>query len=267
MVSEISEKTFSDKHIKEINRMASHGNRTANRPLHHHHLNEVNLHVVGRSDSSLASNPDLSTQLEFIILLTNVPGSASVLHFNSYKSKSVARSVLSGETHAFADVFDAAFSIRHELQRILSKSIKLTMLTDGVSLFKVLLNSKMMSERRLMIDNSAARQAYESGAIDYIGWNPNKVNAANVMTKMGLCDELKKFLQTHVLHTLIKTVLKASFVQLPLNSEELTIPLESEPGECESGRIASEPSTTIGLQREPVVANMITVTPAFDLFV
>lgn len=67
------------------------------------------------------------------------------------------RSVLAAETNAFADAFDAACSIRNDIQRILKREVNLTMLTDSMTSFEVLVNSSIMKEKRLMIDVSAAR--------------------------------------------------------------------------------------------------------------
>ena len=139
---------------------------------------------------------------------------------------------MGGETHAFADAFDAAYTIRNDLQRLLNKDVKLTMLTDSMSLFKVLINSSIMTEKRLMIDISAAREAYENSDIDHIGWIPTSSNLANGLTKHGICPTLNAFLSSHQLDATVKTVVDGRFVDLPLTSEEFG-PSEREIAECE----------------------------------
>ena len=185
-------------------------------------LDEESLHVVAFADSSFANNLDLTSQLGIMILLTDSSGSANVLHFNSYKSKRVVRSVLGGETYAFADAFDISFTIRHDLRNTLQKDIKLTLLTDSMSLFKVIVNSSITTEKRLMIHISAVREAYERSDMDYIGWIPSKFNIANGLSKLGVCRTLSEFLQNHKLNQEIRTVVNGRFRSLPLSSRELT---------------------------------------------
>lgn len=112
---------------------------------------------------------DLSTLFRYIILLCDDSEKANVLHYSSYKSKRIVRSVLGGEVHAFADAYDATFTIRNDLKRLLKRDSKLTVLTDSMSLFKVVINSSTMTEARLMIDIPAAREAYEANVTDHIG--------------------------------------------------------------------------------------------------
>ena len=108
--------------------------------------------MVAFADSSFAKKLDLSSQLGVMIVLSDSSGRANLMHYNSYKSKRVVRSVRGGEMYAFDDAFDAAFSIRHDLQRLLKKDVRLTLLTDSMSLFKVIVNSTITTEKRLMID-------------------------------------------------------------------------------------------------------------------
>lgn len=64
--------------------------------------------------------------------------------------------------HAFADSFDQAYSLRHDLRQMLGIELPLMMLTDSDSLFKVITSSSSVtSEKRLMIDLRATREAYE----------------------------------------------------------------------------------------------------------
>lgn len=98
---------------------------------------------------------DFSTQLGYIVLISDESGKANVLH---YTSKRVVLSVLGGKTLAFSNSFDAAFSSRIDLMPLLKKDIKLTMITDSISFFKILVNLSIMTEKRLMIDLAVVRQ-------------------------------------------------------------------------------------------------------------
>ena len=208
--------TFDESHIKRLNSTIQHLHSTCNLTLRHYPLNEECLTVVAFADSSFANNLDLSSQLGVMILLTDSSGKANIMHFNSYKSKRIVRSVLGGETYAFADAFDVAFNIRYDLKRLLNKEVKLIMLTDSMSLFKVIVNSTVTTEKRLMIDIAAVREAYERSDIDFIGWIPSRFNIANGLTKLGVCPALSGFLSTHDLHQEIRTVIDGRFHSIPL---------------------------------------------------
>ena len=107
-------------------------------------------------------------------MLCDATKKCNVLHFASYKSQRVVRSILGGETYAFADGFDFAYLMRHDLQRMLKRKIPLTMITDSEQLFKVIIKSTTTTEKRLMIDVETARAAYNEGEISDVGWIPEE---------------------------------------------------------------------------------------------
>lgn len=96
ILSQVTSESFNDTHVKILNSMIKHVMETPDHYLRHHPLDENTLRVAAFSDSSFANNPDMSTQLGYIILLTDHPGRANVMHFSSYKSKQVVRFVLGG---------------------------------------------------------------------------------------------------------------------------------------------------------------------------
>lgn len=86
-----------------------------------------------------------------MIFLTDNTG-WNILHYKSYKLPTVVRSPLAAETHALADPADCSFSlVQHDLEKILGKRIKITLLTDANSLFDVIAKGSATSEKRLMI--------------------------------------------------------------------------------------------------------------------
>ena len=242
ILSQVTPSTFEDAHVKKLNTTINHIHATSELSLRHYPLNEDSLHVVAFADSSFANNLDLSSQLGVMIVLSDSSGRANLMHYNSYKSKRVVRSVLGGEMYAFADAFDAAFSIRHDLQRLLKKDVRLTLLTDSMSLFKVIVNSTITTEKRLMIDISAVREAYEKSDIDFIGWIPSNSNIANGLTKIGICPTLMKFLHSHSLDQEICTVINGRFHRVPLCSDEFN---SSERETLECGLFCSNPCTVL----------------------
>lgn len=124
------------------------------------------LRIISHAYASFANLPDLKTQLGFVVFLMDDTGRVNWLHFRSYKCKRVVRSVLGGETHAFVDSFEAAYAIRHDLETMIGRPVTLSMVTDSDSLFKVIVQSSTTTERRLMIDIQAGREAYQERKID-----------------------------------------------------------------------------------------------------
>ena len=92
-------------------------------------------------------------------------------------------SVLGAETFALADACDAAIVLQHELKGILKRTLKIRILTDSDTLFKVVIRNAATTEKRLMIDVKAAREAYNQGIIEDVMWIRRDYNLADAMTK------------------------------------------------------------------------------------
>lgn len=75
----------------------------------------------------------------------------NILHFRGYKYKRIVRYVLGGLTYAFADGFDTAYILKYDLEDILPIRIHMTILTDSESLFRVIINSSVTTEKRLKV--------------------------------------------------------------------------------------------------------------------
>jgi hypothetical protein len=67
---------------------------------------------------------------------------------------------MAAETLAVSTSFDAAFTLRHQLTKMLGRHVPLLLMTDSRSLFKVMVNHKKTAEGRLMLDVYAVREAY-----------------------------------------------------------------------------------------------------------
>ncbi len=68
-----------------------------NLALHMRKIDLESLNIRELADASFAINHDHTSQLELTFLLCDKEGNAYVLHFASYKSRRVARSVLGAE--------------------------------------------------------------------------------------------------------------------------------------------------------------------------
>ena len=163
-------------------------------------LGRNGIRIVGYSDAAFANNYDLKSQLGSIILLTDNSGSAEPIAFKSYKSRRVACSVLSTEVIAFADTFDEALAIRAIIDHAYRRPITMHFLTDSKSLLRIISKDSCTSEKKIMLDIHAAREAYKAREISSIGFVRSSANLADRLTKLKmqkrLFDMLKK--GTHI---------------------------------------------------------------------
>lgn len=196
MLAQVTAESFSPSHINQLNRAIKRINDEPKLGIIVHKLNMNSLRILVHADASFANLPDLKTQLGFIVLLADDTLRVNWLHFRSYKFKPVVRSVLGGDTHSFADSFDAAYDLRHDIEQMLDRKIPLCTVTDSDSLFKVIVQSSTTNERRLMIDIQACREAYQERKIDQIGWIKSDGNLADGLTKIDKVDLLKKVMRT-----------------------------------------------------------------------
>jgi len=103
---------------------------------------------------------------------------------------------MAGEAHMFADAFDAAFIIRHDLERLYLQHLPLVMLTDSKQIFDVITRASHTAEKRLMIDVAVAREAYNRYEISSVGLVKTEHNIANGLNKPGRCPALDTILRT-----------------------------------------------------------------------
>ncbi|KAI0991655.1 hypothetical protein K3495_g16532, partial [Podosphaera aphanis] len=145
-------------------------------------LNESELQITVFTDSSFANNSDYSSQIGFIIVLADNKN-CNIIHWSSTKCKRVTRSVLASELYAMVAGFDAACVLKATADSIMNKNIPLVICIDSYSLYECLVKLGTTKEKRLMIDISAIRQAYERREISQVIWIKGKSNPADAMTK------------------------------------------------------------------------------------
>ena len=140
------------------------------------------------TDASFANNRDLSSQIGFVIVLTDRNQDANILHWSSIKCKRVTRSVLASELYALAHGFDIAAVIKSTIQKILQlEQLPLVLCTDLKSLYDCLVKLGTTQEKRLMVDLMCLRQAYERREITEVKWISSGDNLVDAMTKAKLC--------------------------------------------------------------------------------
>ena len=184
-LAQVTEELFSASKreiIRRLNKAISYAvdNRT---PLKIPRLNVETLKIIGFSDASFANNADLTSQLGHICFLGDKTGAAAPVHFKSYKSRRVTRSVMAGEVIAFSDLFDVAATLASEIGTVLGKKIPVQLFTDSKSLFDVISKGSRTSEKRMMLDIAASREGFRDKVISDIGFVRSSRNLADGLTK------------------------------------------------------------------------------------
>ena len=104
-ITQITEQSFSENattHLQRLNDAIRYATNNV-ACLKFPQLDLPSVKIIGCSDAAFAYNFDLSSQLGYILLLTDKNNAGILVSFKSYKSKRETRSVLSAEVIAFAD--------------------------------------------------------------------------------------------------------------------------------------------------------------------
>ena len=142
-------------HIKLLNSAIKRIKATLELGLKYNSLDEDALSLRVYTDASFGSNEDYSSQPGFVVLLRDASNRCHILKYLSKTSKRIVRSILGREVYAFAEEFDCAFLLKHDLEPLYRKKIPIQMRTDSKQMFDVITKASSTSERRLMMNISA----------------------------------------------------------------------------------------------------------------
>lgn len=146
------------------------------------------------SNSSFSGNDDSSSQIGYMIFITEEYNNTNPIDYASVKSRRLVRSVLGLEMFALPDACDPNILLQQDLKSIVNKTLKITVLTDRATLFHVMTRNAPTTEKRLRVDIKSTREAYNEEIIDDNIWILQKFNLADAMTKPAINSELLKTL-------------------------------------------------------------------------
>jgi hypothetical protein len=186
--------------IKQLNKRIQWQIDNSKRGLRYVRLDQQSMKLIVFTDASFANNTDYTSQIGFIICLTDDQNRANILHWSSIKCKRVTRSVLASELYAMAHGFDIGAAIKSTIEAILRIPLPLVMCTDSKSLFECLVKLGTTAEKRLMVDIMCLRQSYERREIAEIKWINGNENPADAMTKSKACPALKALIDSNIIN-------------------------------------------------------------------
>ena len=165
------------------------------------------LQLVVFTDAAFANNRDGSSQIGFVLVLTDGK-LADIVHWSSVKCRRITRSILAAELFAVMLGFDASAVIRSTLELFGNKKgegpmgtgkIPLILATDPKSLYECLIKLGTTTEKRLMVDVMLLRQAYERRLVTEVVWIEGKDNVADAMTKSNAGNALTRLVNTNAM--------------------------------------------------------------------
>jgi hypothetical protein len=183
--------------IKALNKRLDWQINNPGRGLSFVRLNPTIMQLLVFTDASFANNKDLSSQIGYVIALTDATKAANIIHWSSVKCKRVTRSVLASELYAMTHGFDISTAIKTTVDKALGVSLPIVLCTDSKSLYDCLVRLGTTQEKRLMIDVMCLREAYERREITDVKWIKGEANPADAMTKGKPCMALQQLINSN----------------------------------------------------------------------
>lgn len=163
-------------------------------------IDQATKRIAVFPDASFASNADLTCQLGFVITIADAKNNANIIHYSSFKSKRVTRSVIAADLYALAHAFDIGSTICQTITVLYGKPRPMTVYTDSKRLYDGILGANATAEKRLLIDLSLLRQAYELHEIVEVVWVPSSNNSADALTKASPSPALASLMRENKLN-------------------------------------------------------------------
>lgn len=101
---------------------------------------------------------------------------------------------------ALADGFDIAYSLKHDLQKLMGKRVPITLFTDSLSLFDTITKATTTLEKRLMIDVENVKETYVKHELEKLGYVRSQHNPSDAFTKVMKCKALDEALEGRLDH-------------------------------------------------------------------
>ena len=183
--------------INLLNKRLAWQRTNKSRGLKYVQLHQDSLQIVVFCDTSFANNRDFSSQIGYVVCLTDKTDIANLIHWTSIKRKRMIRSVLAFELYVMGHVFDIEAVIKATVEKILDTHVPLILCTDSKSLYGCLVRLGTINEKRFMIDIMNFRQYYERREITEVKWIDGDKNPADAMAKAKAAPALKVLIDSN----------------------------------------------------------------------
>lgn len=191
LLSQVTEKIFSTDRkevLKLLKKLAQAASPTTGKcGMSFIRIDKEKADIFVCFDAAFGTNRDHTSQLGVLVLMRDREnGDCNIIHYSSSKSKRVCRSVLAAELFALMEGFDIGYTVRDSFVKCSGrKDVNLILATDSRSLFSLSITLAQTTEKRLLIDLSLIREAYEKRDINDIIWIAGNCNPADGLTKVS----------------------------------------------------------------------------------
>ena len=144
------------------------------------------------ADASFKGLPGGASQGGFIILLADNEGNVCPIHWQSRKIKRIVKSTLAAECLALQEACDAAYYLKTiliETLRVDSNDIQIECYTDNKSLYDSLHSTKILEEKRLILDEAIIKDMMNKNEINKVQWLETSKQLADPLTKATASSE------------------------------------------------------------------------------
>ena len=172
--------------FKQLLNLVEYARCTAQRRLNFVDLDQSSLRLMLFTDSAFGNRADLSSQLGYVIVLSDKYCNANILHYGSQKCRRITRSPMAAELLGLSTGFDESFCVKHLIEEMLGITIPLDVYIDSRTTFNCVAKNSGTTEKRLQIDAASIRQAISRGEINTISWISGKENPAGGLTRATL---------------------------------------------------------------------------------
>jgi hypothetical protein len=172
-------------------------------------LNIMKLYAI--INASFTNNPDLSSQMGYVIVLGNervteefFEFTGNIIYWFFVKCKRITKSVLASKVYAIVEGVNMAVAIETTINRIIAKlsapSVFIVVCTNFLFFYKCFMKLGTIKEKRLIINIMVIRPTYERQKMRNIRWINNKDNPADAMIKRTFNYALKKLININRLY-------------------------------------------------------------------
>ncbi len=148
--------------IKALNKCLLQQIQNGTREIQFVQLDQQTLQLLVFTDTSFINNNNLSSQIGFVIALTNTTGQANLLHQSLIKCKQVTQSILALELYTMAYSFDLEGLIKSTFKKVLAlPNLLIVLYIDLKSLYNCLVKLGTTQKKCLIINVMCLCQAYK----------------------------------------------------------------------------------------------------------
>lgn len=201
LAAQVPEKTFGPSNIKVLNDSVKYAKRETSIALQYAPPDKSSVNLRVYTDASFVTNDGLASQLGIVLLLCDFGDNAHIIDYRSNKTRKVVRSTMGGEVAAFMEGFNHPFSFARDLQAVLGRIVLVYMYTDPKQLFDASTRGNQTTERRLMVEIMAVRQAYRRFETTAIRLVRGEDNQADELSKIKDKSALRRLFAKEKDHT------------------------------------------------------------------